>query len=389
MKHNYMGIYIHIPFCIKKCNYCDFLSFPVDEEIKSSYIKALQKEIADYAKLYGKRSCNDQKIVSSIFFGGGTPSILESKFIYDIMQSITSNFDIEENAEITIECNPGTLNLLKLSDYKHCGINRISIGLQSTNDSELLSLGRVHNYTSFVESYKDARKAGFSNINIDIMSALPGQTISSYTDTLNKVIDFEPEHISAYSLIIEEGTPFHSIYANNRKNEKYPPLPDEDSERDMYYLTEDILNKNGYNRYEISNYSKKGRECLHNLSYWSRDNYLGLGLGSSSLINNIRYKNISSLSQYIDLHNYKLIEEKEILTKEDCMSEFMFLGLRKMKGISKSNFKALFNIDINTIYGDQIQKLVNDELICNTSDIIYLTKKGIDVSNFVFYEFIN
>lgn len=389
MINNSMGIYIHIPFCMKKCNYCDFLSFPVNEEIKPLYVNALKREIDVHAKLYGKESSNDRKIISSIFFGGGTPSILESKFIYDIMQSININFDIEENAEITIECNPGTLNLLKLSDYKYCGINRISIGLQSTNDEELLSLGRIHNYISFVESYNDARKAGFNNINIDIMSALPGQTIPSYTDTLNKVINFEPEHISAYSLIIEEGTPFHDIYANNNKNVKYSPLPDEDSERDMYYLTEELLNKSGYNRYEISNYSKKGYECLHNLSYWDRVNYLGIGLGSSSLINNVRYKNISSLSQYIDLHNKKLIEEKEILTKEDCMSEFMFLGLRKMKGISKIDFKDLFNIDINTIYGKQIEKLVNDNLIHNTSDIICLTKRGIDVSNFVFSEFIN
>ena len=386
MNNKSMGIYIHIPFCVKKCNYCDFLSFPIDEELKPIYVSALCREIEEYGRLYGKHGTICSKSVSTVFFGGGTPSIMESKYIFSIMNSLHDAFDLLPSAEITIECNPGTLNLLKLSDYKYMGINRLSIGLQSACDKELLSLGRIHSYTGFVESFKDARKAGFDNINIDIMSALPGQTLSSYTNTLNKVLSFEPEHISAYSIIIEENTPFFDIYDNYKYESGFAPLPDEDCEREMYYKTEELLNAHGYKRYEISNYCLNGKECLHNLAYWRRYDYIGFGLGASSFIDNVRTKNTSDINKYIE--NPLLKEEKISLSQEDSMAEFMFLGLRTMEGIKKSDFKACFNKDIFSVYGAQLQKFMQEGLISADNDYIFLTSKGIDVSNYVFSDFI-
>ncbi len=405
MNDNNVGIYIHIPFCVKKCNYCDFLSFPVSEEIKPAYVNALIKEISIYGKLYGKKGIIRKNTVSTVFIGGGTPSIMESKYIYSILNSLMDNFDFSKNPEITIECNPGTLNLIKLSDYRNIGINRLSIGLQSASDSELAALGRIHRYAAFAQSFKDARRSGFDNINIDIMSALPGQSEASYTDTLNKVLSFRPEHISAYSLIIEEGTPFFDIYNNYSKNASYPPLPDEDTEREMYYKTEEILGSHGYSRYEISNYSLPGRECIHNTGYWTGKSYIGFGLGSSSYINHIRYKNICDFKQYINTaedisaenaekyiyHNTCIkpfTEDVTILSEKDSISEFMFLGLRMMKGIKKANFKALFNKDIYSVYGVQLDKLKQQGLICDNGTNIFLTPRGIDVSNYVFSDFL-
>ncbi len=384
-----MRLYIHIPFCEKKCNYCDFLSFTCDESTKPIYVEALIKEITYYGNIYGRNGINTP--VSSVFFGGGTPSILESKYIFSILSAARNSFTIVDNAEITIECNPGTINLLKLSDYMACGINRLSIGLQSADNLELSLLGRIHNFNSFLETYNDARKIGFNNINIDIMSALPGQTIKSYKNTLQKVTELDPEHISAYSLIIEESTPFYKYY-EEKPTSSMPPLPDEDTEREMYYLTEEILNKKGYLRYEISNYSKPTYECKHNLGYWTRDEYLGLGLGSSSLLNNERLKNISSLEQYINftnLNNFeKLIDEKTLLDKHDIYSEYMFLGLRIIDGIDTNDFKKQFGIDINTIYSSEISKLIKEELIIQSQNTLRLSKKGIDVSNYVLSYFV-
>lgn len=381
-----MGIYVHIPFCIKKCNYCDFLSFPVDEALKPLYIDALCSEIREYGSLYGKNGSHKSRKVSTVFFGGGTPSIMESKYIFSIINTLHDCFDFSASVEITMECNPGTLNLLKLSDYKYAGINRLSIGLQSACDKELLALGRIHSYTGFMESFKDARKAGFDNINIDIMSALPGQTLSSYTDTLKKVLSFEPEHISAYSLIIEENTPFFDIYNNYKPKSGYLPLPDEDCEREMYYKTHEILSLYNYQRYEISNYCRPDMECRHNLAYWRRFDYLGFGLGASSFMNNVRFKNISDMKQYIE--NPMKKEETIPLSINDSMAEFMFLGLRTISGISKSEFKNCFNADIYSIYGTQLQKFKNDGLISENNDNIFLTSKGIDLSNYVFSDFI-
>lgn len=386
MADNTMGIYIHIPFCIKKCNYCDFLSFPVIEEIKPHYVNRLVNEIEQKGALYGRTSENPYT-AATVFFGGGTPSIMESGFIHSIMKSLNNTFQLTPDCEITMECNPGTLNLLKLSDYKYMGINRLSIGLQSANDIELKSLGRIHNYTSFVESFRDARSTGFDNINIDIMSALPGQTLSSYTDTLKKVLSLEPEHISAYSLIIEEGTPFFNIYNNYCSQCSYPPLPDEDTEREMYYETREILLEKSYKRYEISNYALEGKECKHNLSYWKRNNYLGFGIGAASFIDNVRYKNIGDLDSYIKCPQPQY-DEVLPLTDHDSMSEFMFLGLRMMNGIKKEDFKKEFNVDMSSIFGKEIAQLVKDGLMVENNHTIMLTNKGIDLSNYVFSHFI-
>ena len=273
---NGLEIYIHIPFCVKKCDYCDFLSAPADLETKEKYVEALINEI----KL--NKNKMSEYVVDTVFIGGGTPSLLEENQISKIMSVLRDNCNMSENPEITIECNPGTITESKLWEYKKSGINRISFGLQSANDKELKSIGRIHNYAGFLESYNLARKCGFDNINVDLMSALPGQTLKSYEETLNKVVRLEPEHISAYSLIVEENT---LMYDRVKKAQikGINILPDEESERKMYYLTNNILRSNGYRKYEISNYSKPGKECKHNIGYWQRKEYLGFGIGAASL----------------------------------------------------------------------------------------------------------
>ncbi len=379
-KDNSMGIYLHIPFCVNKCKYCDFLSFKCDEDTKSKYVDSLIKEIILRSQLHNNRQ------ISTIFIGGGTPSILESKKIYNIINTISKYYHIEKDAEITIECNPGTLNLLKLNDYKYSGINRLSIGLQSANDDELKAIGRIHSYVQFMESYNDAIDAGFSNINIDLMSALPYQTLKSYLETLMKVAKLNPTHISAYSLILEEGTPLYSFIYDGHED----LLPDEDTEREMYYKTLETLESFGYHRYEISNYSKPSYECKHNLSYWERKDYLGMGLGASSLIDNIRYKNIDDLHNYIENSSSPSAIMTDIteLSLKDQMEEYMFLGLRKIEGVSIPLFYELFGTNMLNIYKDVLPKLQNDNLIKIENDYIKLTPIGIDVSNYVLSEFL-
>lgn len=381
---NSLGLYIHIPFCVRKCKYCDFLSFNMSDETKAQYVTALICEINSLGKKYGKAGLN--RPVPTIFIGGGTPSILNSQHICKILTAIYNNFSVKENAEITIECNPGTLSPSKLSDYKNIGINRLSIGLQTANDKELAAIGRIHSFSQFLESYNYAVKLGFNNINIDLMSALPYQTLASYEDTLKKVIALKPQHISAYSLILEEGTPLFDFINNGNES----LLPDEDAEREMYYLTDNVLKDAGYQRYEISNYSKAGYECKHNLSYWDRVDYLGLGLGASSLVNSTRYKNTDSLSFYMEnSHNPTAIKcDITPLSKKDIMEEFMFLGLRKIKGISINAFKQQFGMDIFEVYGDVITKYKNMNLLSVENDVIALTKQGLDVSNSIFSDFL-
>ncbi len=372
-----LGIYVHIPFCIRKCLYCDFLSDTADTNVRKQYIEALVNEICscplkdiDYKSQY---------TVDTIFFGGGTPSVLEGDQIDEIMKALAFRFDISKVREVTIECNPGTATLDKLESYKKSGINRLSIGLQSANDDELKTLGRIHDYKQFLETFKMAREAGFDNINIDLMSAIPGQSLDSYKDTLNKVISLTPEHISSYSLIIEEGTPFYDMYG-----ESGPDEPDEDTEREMYYMTERLLNEAGYHRYEISNYSLEGYECRHNSSYWTGTDYIGLGIGAASLIDGVRYSNTSDLYSYMKACSKAaevLTEEYRILSQNERMEEFMFLGLRMIRGISAKEFKERFSQDIYAVYAKPLEKLVKDGLIIINGDNIKLTSKGIDVSN--------
>ena len=320
--------------------------------------------------------------------GGGTPSILEKNQITAIFDALRENFDVAEDAEITIEANPGTVTAEKLQAYKKCGINRISFGLQSTNNEELKLLGRIHTYEEFLESYQLARACGFNNINVDLISAIPKQTVASWEETLKKVIVLEPEHISAYSLIVEEGTPFAKLYGEGCPGEH--DLPSEEEERAIYYRTEELLEKAGYHRYEISNYAKKGKECRHNLGYWERKEYLGIGLGAASLINNTRYKNTDDLLYYMEhASDLSAIQENvEKLSLEEQMEEFMFLGLRKMEGVSVDEFENTFGKTMEECYGEQIQSLVQQELLKQKNGRLLLTKQGIDVSNYVFGEFL-
>lgn len=386
-----LGIYIHIPFCKSKCKYCDFLSAPSDDATKSTYVNALLKEIKLYGFRFGKHGIN--RAISTIFIGGGTPSILPSIQICRILDTIQEYFSLKADAEITIECNPGTLDKIKLTDYKSVGINRLSLGLQTTNEAELKAIGRIHTYQQFLESYNTASLLGFKNINIDLMSALPYQTINSYKDTLEKILSLKPSHISSYSLILEEGTPLYDFI--NAGNSHL--LPDEDTEREMYYLTDEMLSLAGYNRYEISNYSKPGYECRHNLSYWERKDYLGIGLGASSFINETRYRNITNLKEYIKLLDNSDFPDSGVnflhcditpLSLNDQMEEYMFLGLRKTKGISISEFKSLFNKDIFDVFHKPLEKYEKLKLLTVNNDTIALTGHGIDVSNTIFSDFL-
>lgn len=377
------GIYIHIPFCIKKCKYCDFLSFDMNTCTKANadniekYFNALWSEIRATA-------CKGRAI-KSIFFGGGTPSMVASPYIVETLSTIYDCFSVEDDAEITIECNPGTLTADKLKDYKKCGINRISIGLQSAGDHDLQVIGRIHTFEQFLESYRLVKEAGFENINIDVMSALPYQTVDSYVESLKKIVALEPAHISAYSLILEEDTPLYDMVNDNNV-----PLPSEDDEREMYYKTAEILSENGYRQYEISNFSKEGYHCKHNCLYWKRGEYYGFGLGASSYINYIRYKNISDFNTYIgNAHNPSSIYTEETpITKEDAMSEFMYLGLRFTDGVCSTEFMEEFGTSLENIFGDEIEKLISQGLLTPTDNGYKLTKYGVDVSNYAMSYFI-
>ncbi len=406
-----LELYLHIPFCERKCAYCDFLSAPADLPVRISYIKKLQEEIAYYGAQYGEYQ------VSSIFFGGGTPTILEGYQLAAILETVKEHFNITTDAEITVECNPGTLTAGKAEKLVQAGFNRLSMGLQSADDRELQLLGRIHNFAQFLESYDLARKAGFQNINVDLMSALPGQTLKSWQDTLQKVTALRPEHISAYSLIIEEGTPFYERFAEDeriREEGGHPQLlPEEEVERQMYELTETFLHTKGYERYEISNYAKPGYECRHNCGYWIRKDYLGLGLGASSLVEHQRFQNTSDLKTYLEqeyspqcegqderiAETIQLQEETgltqtghhihiETLDKKSEMEEFMFLGLRLMAGISRQQFEDTFRVTLESVYGEVLRKLKGEQLIEEVAGYVRLTEHGIDVSNYVLAEFL-
>ena len=332
-----------------------------------------------------RQSACDDVLVDTIFIGGGTPSILEAEQMEEILLSIRENFHICEDAEVTIECNPGTVTEEKLLTYKKCGVNRISFGLQSVKDEELRSLGRIHSYEEFLESYELARACGFHNINIDLMSALPGQTLESYEETVRKVLALNPEHISAYSLIVEEGT----ALKQRLDREGYDCLPSEDDERSMYYRTEQLLKDAGYHRYEISNYAKDGFSCRHNIGYWKRKEYLGLGLGAASLIGNWRYNNTSDFKCYVNAQDFESVRvNQEQLSLKDRMAEFMFLGLRMMEGVSIEEFRTTFQTDLYAVYGDVMDKFIKQELLVDNKERIYLSPKGIDVSNYVMAEFL-
>lgn len=379
-----LELYVHIPFCVRKCEYCDFLSAPAGADTQQEYVRNLLLEIEQKGV-----HCTDYE-VTTIFFGGGTPSILKAGWIADILDAIHRNFKVRKDAEITIECNPGTLTFEKLSIYKSAGINRISVGLQSASDAELRELGRIHTYEDFLKSYDLIRKKGFSNINIDLMAALPGQTLKSYEQTLRRVLALKPEHISAYSLIIEEGTPFYEKYEADEllreKGEKPQMLPSEETERLMYERTKELLLAHGYERYEISNYARRGYACRHNIGYWRRENYLGFGLGSASLLENERFHNTTDLTDY--LGGDYLAYEQEKLDKKSQMEEFMFLGLRMTDGISTECFRQTFGLTVELVYGPVLEQQIADQLLRKEDGRIFLTERGLDVSNYVMAQFL-
>lgn len=382
-KNNPLELYIHIPFCIRKCHYCDFLSGPASPEIQENYREALKKEIKGRSAEYtGYR-------VVSVFFGGGTPSLVPAEWITDLLDTVRQCCRLDKNAEITIEVNPGTVkhSMDKLEQYYRSGINRLSIGLQSALDAELICLGRVHTYAQFEETYRLARKIGFANINVDMMSALPGQDMEDYRRTVETVLGLAPppEHISAYSLIVEEGTPFAEAAAEGRLE-----LPDEDTERKMYWETDRLLWQKGYHRYEISNYARTGYECRHNIGYWLRTDYAGFGIGAASLIKSARFSNTDDMDAYI--RNPLPSERKmQLLTRTEQMEEFFFLGLRLTEGISYGRFRDGFGCDAEEIYGDVIEQSVKEGLlnrVKENNDIrLKLTDRGLDVSNYCMARF--
>lgn len=373
-----MELYLHMPFCVRKCAYCDFLSFPSGAKTQRMYAKRLMEDIGVMGKRYGEIP------VETIFIGGGTPSVPDSGLIVEIMEHVRHAFHVADGAEISMEANPGTVTREKLTDYRKAGINRLSFGLQSANDRELKLLGRIHTWAEFLESFMLARECGFANLNIDLMSALPGQTCESWKETLSRVTDLDPEHISAYSLIIEEGTPFGERYGSEEGRKL---LPDEDSEREMYHETKRFLKDCGYERYEISNYAKPGRECRHNIGYWTGVPYLGLGLGASSYLDGCRFTVNPDMKQYLE-EKPGMFTDIEKLTKKDMEEEFFYVGLRMTAGVSLSEFERRFGISAKEVYPGLMETFVKEKAARFEGDCFVLTDYGLDVSNYIMAQFL-
>ena len=374
---NKIGIYVHIPFCKKKCDYCDFISYCGKDDLIEKYVDSVKKEI-DHVKIKSE--------ITTIYIGGGTPSYINSKFIVQILEKIKEK-NVAQDAEITIEVNPGTVTQEKLQDYIDCGINRISIGLQTTNDELLKQIGRIHNYEQFLETYKMAKKVGFKNINVDLMLGLPNQRIIDLKESLENVLRLAPKHISVYSLIVEDGTPI----ANKIKNEKLK-LPDDELERNMYWYVKNTLELNGYKHYEISNFAKKGYESKHNMNCWNQMEYVGIGTAAHSYRDITRYSNTEDIKEYIknvqkgEFEKNRIIHE--IQKEEDSKKEFMLLGLRKIDGLKISEFKNKFGDNPIYLYRNELKKLSDEKLIIIQDDNIRLSNKGIDLANLVWEEFV-
>ena len=392
-----LEIYIHTPFCVKKCEYCDFLSFPADDATQLRYVKGLMAEMIFYGPLM-----RDYQ-VSTVYIGGGTPSWLNEEWTAALMEGIFECFNVAEDAEISIECNPGTLSRDKLLCYRDAGINRLSIGLQSANADELKLLGRIHTFEQFVTNYEVARNVGFKNINVDLMYGLPQQKKEHYLKTVNKITRLQPDHISAYSLIVEKGTPFYEKYkfdmVRQEAGMRTEFLPNEDELYDMEMAGREVLKEAGYRQYEISNYAKKGMECRHNIGYWTRENYLGLGIGAASLIENVRYTNTSDIDDYLsgcrnihdvgeEIFKSNLHVSADVIYKKGQMEEFMFLGLRMNEGVTRENFEKAFGISVDAIYKDTMDSLKSQELLVAKGGHIYLSERGRDVANYVMAQFL-
>lgn len=381
-----MELYIHIPFCMKKCEYCDFLSMVSGENEKRTYVDALCREIAYYGKMHGTER------IDTIYIGGGTPSVLGADALVRILECVKEKFYVNPHAEVTIELNPATIEKEGLHKLEKNGVNRLSIGVQSADNTELKLLGRIHTYEDFLRVYHDARDVGFRNINVDLMSSLPGQSVENYERNLDEIIKLQPEHISSYSLILEEKTPFFGLYGDHPEL-----LPTEEEDREMYRLTKAKLEAAGYERYEISNYARPGFESKHNSGYWKRIPYLGMGLGASSFMNHARWKNVSNLKEYLQIwencFKEPCIEEREELTLQDEMAEYMYLGLRMKEGVTVKEFEEAFHKPFHAVYGNVVSGLERDGLLTidgrgGENERVYLTEFGIDVSNYVFEKFI-
>lgn len=392
-----LSIYIHIPFCIRKCLYCDFLSMPAGESVREEYVQALCGEIREEAYHYKEHQ------VVTVFLGGGTPSLLSGGQLERIMTCVRENYRLLPDAEITMEMNPGTVTRQNLERYVAAGINRVSIGLQSAKDQELQTLGRIHTWEEFLTTFRLCREVGIRNINVDLMSALPGQTLDSWMETLEKTAALSPEHISAYSLIIEEGTPFYERYGEGCAAPELLPtpeslatpeplptqasLPDEETERQMYEQTKQFLEKKGYFRYEISNYAKPGMECAHNCVYWKRGDYVGFGVGAASMVANVRWTNVGDIRAYVSLRAEEKKEERQYLSRTEQMEETMFLGLRMTEGVSREQFAHLYDCDMDEVYEKVIKKHVKNGLLSD-GKCLRLTDKGVDISNYVLADFL-
>lgn len=421
-----ISIYIHIPFCVKKCQYCDFLSAPADSRAQEVYLRTLKQEIREQAARYREYE------VQTVFIGGGTPTAVPCEKLCEVLKTVFTCYRVNPQAEISMEANPGTVTKEALLSYRKAGINRISIGLQSADDGELKLLGRIHTYRDFQQTYRWAQEAGFTNINLDIMSALPGQSVENYKKTLETVLSLKPQHISAYSLIVEEGTPFYEKYGQESEKlqatgEKQPDLPSEEEEREMYTLTEKLLATAGYHRYEISNYALPGMECRHNRVYWKRGNYVGFGLGAASMVENVRFENTRKMQEYLaeyagvpgaepvsagvaqgdeqelsneqefslreDTHSenaqeFSIRENVHPLSQQEQMEETMFLGLRLTEGVSKAEFHRQFGVSMEQIYGKVIQENIAQGLLADEAGYLRLTREGMDLSNYVMAQFL-
>jgi len=372
-----LSLYIHIPFCIQKCYYCDFLSFTMDEETVDLYFENLVKEIEGYGSMV-----NEDTVVRTIFIGGGTPTCVDSKYILQILKVIRTRFVVDPHVEISIESNPATFDVTKLLDYKKAGINRLSMGLQCWQDDLLKSIGRIHTQEEFVRSFLEAKAVGFENINVDLIFGLPNQTMDNWKETLQEVCKLEPSHLSCYSLKLEKGT---ELYRRAQVNQF---VLDEELDRQMYHYTLDTLYDKGYLQYEISNFSKPDMECKHNLVYWELGDYIGFGLGAHSYFNGFRYNNEEKIKSYIShlQQNKAIVKDKNLVSREHIKEEFIFLGLRKTKGIDGVTYEKLFHQNIFEDFKDEIEKL--DDYIIVDGGNIRLSKKGLDFANYVFMNFL-
>ena len=377
IKNNEIGVYVHIPFCKKKCDYCDFISYCNKDNLIEDYVQAVKAEI---------QSQNIKPEITTIYIGGGTPSYIDSKYIIEILEKIKEK-NVSSNAEITIEVNPGTVTKEKLEDYIKSGINRISIGLQTTNDELLKQIGRIHNFTQFLETYKLAKKVGFKNINVDLMLGLPNQRIKDLKESLEQIIKLKPKHISVYSLIVEDGTPIA-----NKIEKGEMQLPDEELERNMYWFVKNTLELNGFIHYEISNFAKKGYEAKHNLNCWNQKEYIGIGASAHSYRDITRYSNTENIEEYIEnVNNGNFNRNKiihEVQKEDDAKKEFMLLGLRKIKGVDINQFKNKFGDNPIYLFRNELKKLTDERLLIIDNNNIRLTNKGLDLANLVWEEFI-